>query len=173
MPPAEKWAHGVRARYACGCRCDLCRAANTKYEKERARARRRGDWNGLVPADAARAHLLELERQGVGTRSVREACDVSRTVLQEVKMGRKKRIRARTSSKILEVTLDALADAALVPAGPTWKLLNQLMKEGFTKTRLAKELGANAKVPSLQIQKDFVLAKTAAKVARLWRRYMT
>lgn len=173
LPPAEKWAHGVRARYISGCRCDLCRVANTQYENQRARARRRGDWNGLVPAHAARAHLLNLERGGVGTRSVKEACDVSRTVLSEVKLGRKKRIRARTSKKILEVTLEAIADAALVPAAPTWELIRQLIGEGFTKTRLARELGSKSKIPALQMQKDFVLAKTAAKVARLWRRYMT
>lgn len=33
MPPAERWPHGVRARYVCGCRCDPCRAANTAYAR--------------------------------------------------------------------------------------------------------------------------------------------
>lgn len=37
MPGAERWPHGVRARYVCGCRCDECRAANTKRSRERTR----------------------------------------------------------------------------------------------------------------------------------------
>lgn len=36
LPSMEHWPHGVRARYVCGCRCDLCRRANTEYARERA-----------------------------------------------------------------------------------------------------------------------------------------
>lgn len=35
MPGPERWPHGVRARYVCGCRCEACRAANTAYYHQR------------------------------------------------------------------------------------------------------------------------------------------
>ena len=37
LPPAEHYAHGSRARYVAGCRCDACRAANCAYYHERQR----------------------------------------------------------------------------------------------------------------------------------------
>jgi len=37
MPTAERFKHGTRSRYVCGCRCDACRASNTAYYHERQR----------------------------------------------------------------------------------------------------------------------------------------
>ena len=40
MPPPERFGHGTRSRYVCGCRCSPCRAANTKaYHERQARAK--------------------------------------------------------------------------------------------------------------------------------------
>lgn len=40
LPGAERFEHGTRARYVTGCRCDECRAANTRaYHDRQARAR--------------------------------------------------------------------------------------------------------------------------------------
>ncbi len=47
LPPADRYAHGTRARYVSGCRCDDCRRANRLYERARYAARAGGDWNGL------------------------------------------------------------------------------------------------------------------------------
>lgn len=60
---------GTRARYYAGCRCLACRRANTAYESERARARRRGEHNHLVSAAQARVHLGVLAAAGLSTRS--------------------------------------------------------------------------------------------------------
>jgi len=163
---------GVRAKYvAAGCRCMLCRAAASRYESERLRARRAGDWNGLVSAAAAREHLVKLSRQGVGRRAVSDACGVSATILHEVKMGRKTQIRQRTERAILAVTKHAAGMALLVPAGPTWRLIKALIEEGFTKTRIARELGYKA--PALQMRTARITRGNAIAVERLYRRYMT
>lgn len=58
----------------------------------------------------------------------------------------------------------------MVPAGRTWRRINQLLEEGFSKARLARELGMHT--PALQIGKTRVLACTELAVAKLWRRYM-
>lgn len=162
--------HGVRVRYILGCRCMLCRAANSRYEVERAAARKNGDWNGLVSTAAARAHLRKLRRKGVGRRAVAAVTGVSQAILQGIANGSRAHCRKRTETAILAVDGDARSDASIVPAGRTWTILRRLLAEGYTKTELARRLGSKAKVPALQIQADFVLASTAAKVERLYNR---
>lgn len=102
----DKLQHGTRAKYSTGCRCVPCRAANSRYESERLRARADGDHNPLVSATAAQAHLVTLSQAGIGRRRVQQLCGVTDTVLHEVKTGRKLQIRARTERLILGVGLD-------------------------------------------------------------------
>lgn len=167
----QKLPCGTRAKYVGGgCRCLLCRAANSRYATGRAAAKKRGEWNGLVPAGPARRHLFALSRAGVGRRSVQLACDVTDTVLAEVKSGRKGQIRAETERRILAVTVDAKGGAALVPAGRTWRRINQLLEEGFTKAEIARRLGR--KTPALQIRKRHITLRTAVNVERLFETVM-
>lgn len=170
LPTAAQLACGTRAKYISGCRCLPCRAANSRYECERAAARKAGDWNGLVPAGRARAHLLKLSRRGVGRRAVQAACDVALTILQEVHSGRKTQIRRRTETRILAVTVDALSDGALIPAAHTHALIQRLLEEGFTRAELARRLGYRS--PKLQLNTPKVTAKNAARVERFYRLVM-
>lgn len=165
---AAKRDHGDRLRYIAGCRCFPCRRANSAYEAERKVARAAGLGNGLVPAERARAHLKALSEAGVGRRMVRAASDVSETCLQEVIAGRKTNIRAATERAILAVTKGAAGDGALVPAKATWKMLDQLIEDGYTRSDLAARLGSKAKTPSLQLNRDFVTVRNAYLVERLF-----
>lgn len=168
---ATKRPHGDRLRYLAGCRCDLCRKANTAYERSRNQARKSGDWNGIVSAEKARAHINRLAYHGIGRRAVSDACDVSDSILHEIALGKRLRIRARTERKILEVTQAAAADHTLIDATPTWKLLAALIASGYTKARLAAELGC--KTPALQIKKTQVTVRTAHKVRLMHERLIT
>jgi hypothetical protein len=164
---AEGRPHGTRLRYVGGCRCDLCRAANRNYERKRAAARAAGDWNGIVSSDNARRHLLALARQGVGTRSVSACSDVSRTILLEVIQRKRLRVRARTERAVLAVTADvARGDASLMSAKGTWRLIENLLEEGYTKKRIAQEMGHR----SIQLSKKTVTARNASRVAVVYRR---
>lgn len=164
---------GSRAKYmGARCRCMLCRAANSRYETERAAARRHGDDNGLVAAVAARVHLFALSRQGVGRRAVGAACDVGDTTLQQIRSGAKTQIRKNTERRILAVTAAAVSDHALVSAKKTHRRLAVLREEGFTKTELARRLGSKARTPSLQLKSNRVIAINAVKVERLYQQVM-
>ncbi len=167
---AARREHGDRLRYLGGCRCDLCRRANSAYEAARKVARAAGLGNGIVPAAKARAHLKALSACGVGRRAVKDACDVGETVLQDIAAGRKLNIRAGTERAILAVTEDAAGDGALVSAKHTWKLLNELIADGFKKYQLAILLGTKAKNPSLQLRRDFITVRSAYLVERLFNR---
>jgi len=161
---SERFAHGTRARYVSGrCRCDDCRRANREY----ARGRSRSEPNGLVDAEPARAHLLELSANGIGRRAVAAACDVALSVLQDVRTGRKPRIRAETSRRILAVDAGAMADHGIVSARDTRKALAELRHAGLTKREIAERLGSRAATPSLQLTRPRVTAINALKVRRL------
>lgn len=163
--------HGVRIRYAGGCRCADCRAANTRYELQRAKARKAGDWNGIVPADEARAHMLKLRRQGIGRRSIRACTDIADSVLQQIASGTKRRIRARTARLILQVGKPQAADHALIPAGRTKHLIALLLDEGYTERFLAERLGYRRRY--LQFTSNRITVRNAARVTRLYRELTT
>lgn len=159
---------GDRLRYMAGCRCGDCRQANTAYERTRAAARKAGDWNGIVGAGRARAHMAALSLQGVGRRTVCDVSGVAETVLTEIIAGRKARIRARTERAILAVTHQAAADGALISAEETWRMLDELLAQGYTKTELATALGYKNR--ALQLKRHQVTVRTAFEVHRLYEK---
>lgn len=168
---ASRKSHGTRVRYVAGCRCDECTLANRTYARARLQAQRSGDWNGLVDAGAARRHIERLSAAGVGRRTIADISGVADSSIQEIKTGRKKRIRAQTEREILRATPKALNDASLVPAGRTWKLIEKLLREGFTKGQIARRIGC--KRAALQLRRDRVTARTALKIEKLYRLVMT
>ena len=161
--------HGTRLRYMAGCKCVPCRAANSRYETTRLAARKIGLWNGLVSAKRARDHILKLSRAGVGRRTVGKLTGISDSVLMKIRSGRRSQIRALTERRILEVSHRAVRGSTLVPAGATWQKIEWLIDEGFTKGRIAIEIGK--KTRALQLNRTFVTAANAKKVDDLWRRY--
>jgi hypothetical protein len=163
---SEGIPHGERLRYIHGCRCDQCRKANSQYESDRQKARKAGDWNGVVSARRARSHLRALARKGVGRRSVGAATDISDSILHAIAKGRRPRIRARTERLILAVTPAIAGDAALIPSAATWRLIDQLLDEGYTKTRIAHELGY--KTHALQFKRGApITVRNADRVKRV------
>ena len=166
-PTAELAAnrqHGDRLRYMAGCRCDACRKANSAYECARQRARKAGDWNGIVPAAAARQHMLKLSRRGIGRRAIGAATDIADTVLSEIRTGRKLQIRARTERLILAVTPAVASDHAYISAARTHQQIAELLDEGHTEQFLAQRLGYTGRY--LQFG-DRITARNAYRVERL------
>lgn len=163
--------HGTRLRYIAGCKCFRCRRANSDYERERKAARLAGDWNGFVPADKARAHLMSLSRRGVGKRAVQAASDVCMTVLTDIRTGKKAQIRARTERRILAVTPAMASDRAYVKPGRTHQLIARLVDEGFSKAELARRLGYRK--AALQFRPNRMTARNVARVESLYRSLTT
>lgn len=170
LPPAERFAHGTRARYTSGCRCDDCRRANREYARTRALAKVRGQTNELVPAAPVRAHLLKLSRAGVGYKSAADAAGVSRSVVAGVYFGGATQLRRQLAERLLAVDASAVADAACVDARPTMTLVRKLVAAGCTRGRIAT-VGLGLAMPALQIGRGGqVLASTALAVEKFARR---
>ena len=162
--------HGTRHRYLGGCRCVPCRAANSRYSCERAAAQRAGDWRGFVPAALVLGHIQQLRKGGIGYKAIAAAAGLAKSTLAMILTGKRLLIRRHHAIRILRVNRSAVVDCAVVPAGPTWRLLNELREAGYTKTFLAKQLRSRAKRRSLQIEARWITALTASKVERLYRR---
>jgi hypothetical protein len=131
-------------------------------------------WNGLVDARRARRHLRGLSSRGVGRDAVAAAADVGVTTIAAITSGRKIRIRAEVERRLLGVDEKARADASLVDAALTWRMIARLCdveRVGFTPATLAKRLGY--KCPALQFGKRKVLARTALKIERFYRLVMS
>ncbi len=161
---ARQRPHGDRLRYMAGCRCPACRGANTAYERMRARARKAGLGNPIVPADEARAHLKALSAAGVGRQTVADATNISSAIVQMIAAGTRVQIRMATARKILAVTPDCKADGTRIDAAPTWALIHALIKAGDTKLSIARALGQ--KGGGLQLSRKTVTVRNAEKVRR-------
>lgn len=167
---ARQRPHGDRLRYMAGCRCPACRGANTAYERMRARARKAGLGNPIVPADEARAHLKALSAAGVGRATVAQATDISGAIVQMIAAGIRERVRLATARKILAVTPDCKADGTRIDAAPTWALIQELLKAGDTKLSIARALGQQGS--GLQLSRHTVTVRNADKVRRHHARRM-
>lgn len=177
IAPDSHRAHGTRAKYVIErCRCQPCRAVANAYERHRQRAIARPDevWAPYVPAGPVRQHIKDLAASGIGLKQVAKVSGVSHGALWKLVYGKKgrapsRRVRPETARRILAVHPRDAADAAKIPAAATWRLLDDLLARGFTKTWIATQLlGHEAR--SLQIRRDRVRASTARAVADLHRR---
>lgn len=160
---------GTRVRYYAGCRCADCRAANSAYERERIEARKRGEHNGLVSADRARAHLLKLSKRGVGRKTAADAAKVAPSIVSKIVDGQRTQIRAQTERRILAVTEATAADGSRRSARATWRMLDELIAAGYSKARLGSEI-LGRPVCSLQISRRSVEVKTEARVRAVYER---
>lgn len=168
--------HGTRSNYVKGCRCEPCRLANRDYARNRERHLSRVK-QGIeqpvvkyVDATEAREHLRWLQSFGVGSRVVAERTGLGRTAVLEIRAGITQRVMVDTEAKILGLYRDTRHRAMIVDAGITWKRIGWLQKQGWSKARIARELGCRTN--ALQLRKDRVTYATEQRVEQLVRRVL-
>lgn len=163
--------HGIRTTYVAGCRCDPCRQANTDYGRTWDRRRRRQSYGietiepRFADTTEAREHLLWLSANGVGRRTIANATGLSSTTIGEIFRGRQHATQ-RTVDLILAVGLHRAPAASRINAAPSWRLVDDLLYLGFTKVRIAREMGRNA--PALRLGRDKILKTSAESIRRAW-----
>jgi hypothetical protein len=106
--------HGTRAKYVAEkCHCADCRRANTAYqtarEKRIAYERFGAIAPALVPAGQAKRHLRSLRRHGVGLRQICRLTGLSRSSLQKLRDGRRRRVTFRTHDLVTGICMDERA----------------------------------------------------------------
>lgn len=130
-------------------------------------------------AAAARRHVRALAEHGVGYRQIARLAGCNRKLVQALMNGdgrpgrARRRFRRATLEAILAVKVTDAAPGAYVPAAETWRLIDEMLAAGATKTRIAKALGSKARVPTLQLGRDRVTKAHGDAIQRLhdlfWR----
>jgi hypothetical protein len=172
-----KYAHGQHAAYVLDrCRCVECGTANTAYEQSRHRALA----PPFVSATQAREHLAWLAGQGVGRKQVAKVSGVSGGALHKLIYGDasrgsppSRRIRVETHDAIMAVTPANIAPGAttVIPAGPSWVLLDEMIAAGVPRSAIAGALGHTS--IGLQISRTTVSPVNRDKIRALHARWLT
>lgn len=135
-------------------------------------------WAHIKTIHSVRAHLLALKQAGLGRRRIAELAGLNQKTVRDLFLDLRpqrpgpcpmprKRLKHATAQAILGVKLGEAAAGAYVPAEETWRLLDEMLAAGATKTRIARELGSTAKVPALQLKRHLVRKDRADAVQRL------
>lgn len=140
-------SHGTRACYVADrCGCDPCTEANRAYNANRTRQQLYGRWDNLVDAEPARQHVRALMAQGMGWKAVASASGLrNSSVITNLLYGKgnrppTRRLQPDKVARILAVRLQ-LADHQLTDAAGTTRRLRALVALGWSRQRLAGQLG--------------------------------
>ena len=133
--------HGSTTAYAKqGCRCDICKVANSKRAKMWRLQRLRGV-DHLVDADQLRDHVAMLMAAGMSFQAIAHCAGwTSRNGLADAMTH--KRVKPRTLARVLAVKLDSdNRRDAYVDAAGTRRRLQALAVNGWSSYYLAERLG--------------------------------
>lgn len=163
--------HGTRQRFSQGCKCDPCRKAWNRYNYNRIKARKQGDWRGSVPINKARAHIELLG----SPEAVARISGLHRSVITRIVNRKVGGIYRRTEEAILAVTRRDIKDlwpllaheGEFVAAGPIKKMVSDLKRSGFSDTELGKKV--NLKTGLRLLGKKYVRAYNARRIEKLYR----
>lgn len=131
--------HGTRARYLSSCRCLPCRAANADYVRTHRPPER-------VDATTARAHLRALMAltPSIGVLQASKLSGLSRSLLLRIRNGQQQTITLSIQARVLAIQPIA-APGQRVNGYKTRDFIRRLVKEGYTRARLAALLGLRSR----------------------------
>lgn len=66
LPPSERFSHGTRSRYVCGCRCDLCKKSNRDRYQSRMKRLREAE-AGCLPNEEPKWKKFKRVSEKTGT----------------------------------------------------------------------------------------------------------
>lgn len=165
---------GTNARYVLDrCRCDPCRDARRRADRQRAKAAAGVIPTSMVDAGPARKHVASLVKQGMGLKRITAVAGISHGSIGKLMYGERARggrvsrkLARETADKLLAVPLD-VADGAKVDGTEARALVAELVARGWAKAEIGRRVhGPHAK--SLQAAAtDLVFAGTLRTLRRL------
>ena len=176
MNAAAPRPHGYSRYRLDGCRCPVCGFAVSEYELNRQNLIAAGTWHPFTETGPARRHIEKLRGLGYGDRSIAVLAETTRKVIRDIRTGIRHdpgrgnppltKIRTETAAAILAVPLgtDDLPDGARVDAAPTWALIDDLLRRGWTRAAIARESGLGR---SIQLGRVTVTARSFRRIEAL------
>lgn len=170
--------HGTRAKYVVEhCRCEPCKDANRRYNRQRQRNERRAQ-QGIEELDVAyidcteaRDHLRWLSSIGIGKRTVHQVTGVALSSIDKIRSGEQTKARKHTVDRILAVGKHRTHGRIAIDPAAAFRLLNQLQAAGYSNAAIARHLGL--KTPALQYRPDQpMLLDTVRRIAAVHQRLL-
>lgn len=124
-----------------------------------------------LPATEVREHLLKLRKEGVGIHAVRDASDVSNSLISRILAGQRT-VQPKTAARLLGIDEGARADGAMAPWTEVLRarqLLARLKKHGFRQREINQLLGLKGDALQFGRSKRLTVRRVAS-IDRLWKR---
>ncbi len=132
--------HGTRTAYYDGCRCEICRAAEARYQRERRRGIRRS-----VRTQEARIHIGYLLSQGMTKNAIAAAADLSPSTINRILTGQWKRLGVEANSRLLGVAATDTPKGCLVHRSRVAPVISAIRDAGLTKRAIGNVMGHQAR----------------------------
>lgn len=172
-PPDHKHGETPTCYRTHKCGCDECRNANAArcYEYKKLIAYGRPTSN-LVNAAPARAHLLELTREGWGPKAIAAAAKVDRTTIMDLINDRRpnRMMRREISERILRLTSEEMqpTPGMLVSNRGTIRRVQALGTLGWSEVEIAKRTGIHSVTLNMMQHRKGILQQYARRIAALY-----
>lgn len=175
--PGHPHEHGIRAAYVRDeCRCPECTEANTAEWRAATREQMYGAPAAYVDATAAREHIQELRRAGVGVDQIAKLVDTTSTHVREIEQTARRshdrppitQIRADLAERILAITEAARSPYSQIGATGTRRRLQALVAVGWPLPELAARLGRKTSRLLRLLTGATVKVHTAEQVSNLY-----
>lgn len=136
------------------------------------KARRNGDWQGLVPVGKAKKHLKSLGHH----EAVARIAGIHRLVITRIIHGHIAQIRKSTEDAILSVTERDIRklwpqlahDGSFLPAEPIKEMVAELKRSGFSEVALGRKV--SLKTGLRVVGKKYVRAFNARRIEQIYRK---
>lgn len=173
VPHTSSRKPGYAAYKLDGCRCGVCCAAVSVYNRRRTMRRTAGTWQPYVDAGPVREHVLALRASGIGRRRLEELSGVPEQTIFQLIGGRpgrgpSKKVRAETARKLLSVRCAEPADHMPVDATGFLRRMRALIALGFPGSFLARRFGMTTANFWSRLERSQVLAVTARRGRELY-----
>lgn len=157
------------------CRCDGCSLRSREYEGRRRRLIAYRQWQPLIDAEPARAHVRSLMTFGIGWERVAKLARVGNTTVGDLLYGKPgkaptRKIRAATAAALLAVQPEfgALADGVRIDVTGTRRRVQALAAIGWCLSEQARRLGRSARNHYHVLTEERVTVSTYRAARRLY-----
>lgn len=172
-PPDHKHAVTSQCYIQHKCRCDDCRAGNTKRQDRRRRLEAYGQWEARRSARAAHDHINALRSEhGITINEFATLSGVNRRMVWAITKDPDCRVEADTERRVLAVTGEerCFAPGSTIPSKGARRRIRALAAIGYTNRDIMAAAGLNVSYASQILKQPTITRSVHAAIAEAYER---